>query len=134
MTKTILETCDIWDTDYNSDNWEPEFMTIFVTWQLRVTLDSICNSCNVFNHILLVVVLPDKLKEFVKNVIWPWHQRLGCRFWNGIFIWEKFCRSRFVPSLFWWWDKQACLPPLDRSRSNMALKQARTDTASKNLE
>ena len=19
--------CDIWDTDYNSDNWEPEFMT-----------------------------------------------------------------------------------------------------------
>ena len=24
----------------NSDNWEPEFMTIFVTWQLRVTLDS----------------------------------------------------------------------------------------------
>ena len=24
-----LVTCDIWDTDYNSDNWEPEFMTIF---------------------------------------------------------------------------------------------------------
>ena len=23
MTKTILQTCDIWDTDYNSDNWEP---------------------------------------------------------------------------------------------------------------
>ena len=31
IEKTILETCDIWDTDYNSDNWEPEFMTIFVT-------------------------------------------------------------------------------------------------------
>ena len=29
IEKTILETCDIWDTDYNSDNWEPEFMTIF---------------------------------------------------------------------------------------------------------
>ena len=41
-------TCDIWDTDYNWDNWEPEFMTIFVTWQLRVTLDSIRNSCDVF--------------------------------------------------------------------------------------
>ena len=40
----ILETCDIWDTDYNSDNWEPEFMTI---WQLIVTLDSIRNSCDV---------------------------------------------------------------------------------------
>ena len=46
-TTTIQETCDIWDTDYNSDNWEPEFMTIFVTWQLRVTLDSIRNSCDV---------------------------------------------------------------------------------------
>ena len=32
IEKTILETCDIWDTDYNSDNWEPEFMTIFVIW------------------------------------------------------------------------------------------------------
>ena len=28
---------DIWDTDYNSGNWEPEFMTIFVIRQLRVT-------------------------------------------------------------------------------------------------
>ena len=44
---TILETCDIWDTDYHSDNWEPEFMTIFVIWQLIVTLDSIRNSCDV---------------------------------------------------------------------------------------
>ena len=48
VEKTILETCDIWDTNYNSDNWEPEFMTIFVTWQLIVTLDSIRNSCDVF--------------------------------------------------------------------------------------
>ena len=38
---------DIWDTNYNSDNWEPEFMTIFVTRQLRVTLDSIRKSCDV---------------------------------------------------------------------------------------
>ena len=42
------ETCDIWDTDNNSDNWEPEIMTIFVIWQLIVTLDSIRNSCDVF--------------------------------------------------------------------------------------
>ena len=41
VTKTIPETCDIWDTDYSSDNWEPEFMKIFVTWQLRVTLDNV---------------------------------------------------------------------------------------------
>ena len=32
----ILETCDIYDTDY-----------IIVTWQLRMTVDSIGNSCNV---------------------------------------------------------------------------------------
>jgi len=39
--------CEIWDTDYNSDNWELEFMTIFVTQQLRMTVDSIRNSCDV---------------------------------------------------------------------------------------
>ena len=39
----------LWDTDYNTDNWEPGLMTIFVTWQLIVTLDSICNSCDVLN-------------------------------------------------------------------------------------
>ena len=44
----ILETCDLWDTDHNSDNWEPEYMKIFVTWLLRLTLDSICNSCYVY--------------------------------------------------------------------------------------
>ena len=43
-------TCYIWDTDYNSDNWEPEFMTIFVTWQLIVTLNSIRNYCDVFSN------------------------------------------------------------------------------------
>ena len=40
-TNTTLETCDVWGTDYNSDIWEPEFLTIFVTWQLRAPLDSI---------------------------------------------------------------------------------------------
>ena len=45
---------DLWDTDYNSDNWEPEFMTIFVTWQLIVTLDSIRNSCDVCNFRFVV--------------------------------------------------------------------------------
>ena len=44
------ETCDIWDTDNNTDNWEPEIMTIFVIWQLIVTLDSIRNSCDVWAH------------------------------------------------------------------------------------
>ena len=35
--RAILVTCDIWDTVYIPDNWEPDFMTIFVSWQLRVT-------------------------------------------------------------------------------------------------
>ena len=45
-----LVTLGNWDTDYNSENWEPEFMTIIVTWQLSVTLDSIRNSCDVFGN------------------------------------------------------------------------------------
>ena len=28
--RTILQTCDNWDTDYNSYNWEHKFMRIFV--------------------------------------------------------------------------------------------------------
>ena len=46
-------TWDIWDTDYNSDNWKTEFIIIFVTVtkQFRVTLDIIGNSCNVFNKV-----------------------------------------------------------------------------------
>ena len=57
---TILQTCDNWDTDYNSYNWEPEFMTIFVMWQSRVTVDSIRNSCDVsyrelLNHTIVQV-------------------------------------------------------------------------------
>ena len=47
LQRAILVTCDIWDTDYIPDNWEPEFMTTFVTWQLRVTRDSIRNFCDV---------------------------------------------------------------------------------------
>ena len=49
LQRAIPETCEIWDTDYNFDNWEPGFMTICVTWQLRVTLDSIRNSCDVLH-------------------------------------------------------------------------------------
>ena len=30
LQRAILVTCDIWDTDYIPDNWEPEFMTIIV--------------------------------------------------------------------------------------------------------
>ena len=63
------ETCDIWDTDNHSDNWEPEIMTIFVIWQLIVTLDSIRYSCDVF---------------FAKNEFWAHFAILGTT-QNGCF-------------------------------------------------
>ena len=71
---TILETCDIWDTDYKSDDWEPEFMTIFVTWQLIVILDSIRNSCDVSKVYLAEASLGfysegDKLMSWVDEAL-----------------------------------------------------------------
>ena len=50
---TNMQTCDNWDTDCNSYNWKTEFIAIFVPWQLRVTLDSIRNSCDVWSKSLL---------------------------------------------------------------------------------
>ena len=47
----LCTSIGIWDTaDYSTDNWGPGFMTIFVTLQLIVTLDSIRNSCDVFSQ------------------------------------------------------------------------------------
>ena len=43
-------------TDYKTENWEPGFTTIFVTWQLIVTLDSIRNSCDVYYHWVISVL------------------------------------------------------------------------------
>ena len=72
----IIETCDIWDTDYNSDNWEPELLTTFVTSQLRVTLDSIRNSCNVSSmsasHIGKNMILMLPLWSMYLQQFWPW--------------------------------------------------------------
>ena len=81
IAKTILETCDIWDTDYNSDSWEPEFMTIIVIWQLRVTVDSICNSCDVsllspFLHPYFAVAICEDHGDnyFIRNLL----RKIGC--------------------------------------------------------
>ena len=65
---------------YNSDNWTSEFLSIFVTWQLRVTLDSICSYCNVFVYftidiIFLFVLLELRhlvLKETPITMVVPW--------------------------------------------------------------
>ena len=63
---TIMGTCDICNTDYNTDNWEPGLMTIFVTWQLIVTLDSIRNSCDVFLGASLI-------GDMNQNILCCWH-------------------------------------------------------------
>ena len=40
IAKIILDTCDICDGECDCETW--------ITWQLRVTADSICNSCNIW--------------------------------------------------------------------------------------
>ena len=72
MTKTIQVTCDIWHTDYNSDNWETEFMTNFVFWQLRVTLDSIRNSCDVlpFDNDITEMTISSEVWINSKKIQW----------------------------------------------------------------
>ena len=77
IESTILETCDIWDT---------EFMTIFVTWPLIVTLDSIRNSCYVLLYLALVgrtdwhIHWPPKKEKFYcwtgrKSVLLNWDDK-----------------------------------------------------------
>ena len=74
LTKKPLRCCDIWDTDYNTDNWEPEFMTIFAIWQLIVTLDSIHNSCDVSSVYDLKLV--GILDQFRLNFsVWPTNKK-----------------------------------------------------------
>ena len=63
----ILMTWHIWDTDYNSDNWKTEFITIFVAWQLRVTLDSIRNSCDVSRREMKMTQYRDQEVKFFEN-------------------------------------------------------------------
>ena len=63
---------DIWDPEYNSDNWETEFMTNFVFWQLRVTLDSIRNSCDVlpFDNDITEMTISSEVWINSKKIQW----------------------------------------------------------------
>ena len=74
---------EIWDTDYIPDNWEPEFMTIFVTWRSRVTQDSIRNYCDVYSTQVLWSL---KLSLFYANYF----------FWRCCLVprWEFYLRYR----------------------------------------
>ena len=93
-TMTIPETCDIWDTNYNSDNWEPEFMTIFVAWQLIVTLDSISNFCDVFSIKLgLFLKVFSSQLGLVKYFLFS----LARFNWNWIYPWQVLRNQQFNP-------------------------------------
>ena len=61
IAKTILENCDIWDVD-NNDNWEP--MTIYVTWQLSVTLRCL------WEYTLLHCNAQEECSHQIHNAIW----------------------------------------------------------------
>ena len=74
--KKPLRCCDIWDTNYNTDNWEPEFMTIFVTWQLIVTLDNIRNSCDVFS------IFSDCISGYSRVTIGPLIFAINLKCWS----------------------------------------------------
>ena len=82
--KKTLRCCDIWDTDYNTDNWEPEFMTFFVTWQLIVTLDSIRNSCYVFKT------------NDIRNMRDPIYDVYLCLYVNPILQIRMVCKSNIA--------------------------------------
>ena len=78
LNELSLGIWDIWDTDYNTDNWEPGLMTIFVTWQLIVTLDSIRNSCDVLF----------------------WDSKFSCNCYR-VKSWEVPCLPKILPGFTW---------------------------------
>ena len=90
LTYFQLVTCAIWDTDYNTDNWEPGFMTIFATWQLIVTLDNICNSCDIctyqlWKQTIISISFPDDDIDNLATEIYVW--------WVHVYSKSKFVHS-----------------------------------------
>ena len=68
-------------------------MTIFVTWQLRVTLDSIRNSCDVF-----VTCGMCSLSVWLNTQLSPHPQQIFCAI-EGVGLWCSF----FLPILLMFW-------------------------------
>ena len=103
---TIFHANVLWQFSMTifDDYWEPEFMTIFLIWQLRETLDNIRNSCSDWvTEPLLISDLWTKFRLLEKFQIfgkdndikrtplksnpwdsWPetWHLRHWLHFWQ----------------------------------------------------
>ena len=81
--------------DNSRDSWHLRHwcMTIFVTWLLRMTLDSISHSCDIFCHTH-------------KTLFWVWvvFSKLLCKFINTLLSWEQWKSRSEGPSSFtgWW--------------------------------
>ena len=86
--------------DFNSDNQEPEVMTIFVTWQLRVTLESIRNSCNVSHSITKNVQMETRVTY--AQVELTSKRKVGQGFSQSVF-WEtgKHLQTKLTPRPGW---------------------------------
>ena len=80
---TILENCDIWDTDYNCYNWEPEFMTIFDRLPLFQTEQSQC-------QLSTIKLIPDKQEWHCDVSVWKRESLLiACLNRNRVVLCDK---------------------------------------------
>ena len=62
VQRTILQTCDICENFEISDNWEPQNITIILTWQ-KVALDKIHNFCKLIVYIYFL----NKTNAYLKS-------------------------------------------------------------------
>ena len=79
--KTVLETGDIWDTDYNSDNWEPEFRTIIVYLTFN---------CDIGQHLQFLRYFSEQV-VIVQDLDKP---RCAGAFWGEVVFLIFFARAR----------------------------------------
>ena len=97
---------DLWHLRHwlHSDNWEPEFMTIIVIWQLIVTLDSIRNSCDVFTMCNEIRELNSRELQNQKTFLWDIRCLtfciISCRLYLCI-LFLYLCNCVFVFSCHW---------------------------------
>ena len=75
----------VWNCFIISESWAPELMTIIATWQFRVRLDSIRNSCDFIKKKLLVFLY----KSFISFLCFS-HKSFGNFFYVSSLILSHF--------------------------------------------
>ena len=69
--RPILETCDLWDTDYIDDNWEQQYEQLHCDLWIESDGDSIRNSCDVCISIIYIVYNPKVGVNAIRTVYTP---------------------------------------------------------------